>query len=351
MSQNGSRKKIAARLWRPVLGVIGLVIIIAWAGGFFTAKVPPGTVSHEPGSPLKKGTKLYTVIPEMITPGIDIVGTVTSEEKIHLSARIPAYVKKLFVSAGDPVTKGQVLVTLDDREIQEQLRAAQSRFRQAEIEHIRTKGLFQKAAATEQALVAAESMYISSRANVEGVKVMLTYTKITSPITGLVTDRRIEAGDLANPGEVLLAVYDPLRMRLVAPVPVRLIKKLTVKKEVNVTLEHPDRIYSGMVTEIVSEVDPKSRTQLVKVHLNVEKGEVLPGIFGRLWVEEDERTATVVPASAVYRVGQLEMVQVTEEGRVVPRLVKTGLNLGDRVEILSGLREGETILVHPQTKE
>ena len=347
MNLNGSKAAIVRRLWRPLLGAVGLLILITWAGGMFTTKVPAGKISRDAGFAVAKDAVLYTVSEEMIFPLIDVVGTVASEEKIHLSARIPSYVKKLFVSAGDAVTKGQVMVTLDDREINEQLRAVESQFRQAELEYKRTKGLFRKSAATEQALVAAESTYTSLRANVARLNVMRSYAQITSPITGLVTDRRVEVGDLANPGQVLLAVYDPLRMRLVAPVPVRLIAKLSVGKAVTVSLEQPERAFAGVVTEIVSEVDPMSRTQIVKVHLNDATGDVLPGIFGRLWVEEDERPAIMVPESAVYRIGQLEIVQVAEGNRVWRRLVTTGVKRGDHIEILSGLKAGERIIINP----
>ena len=280
-------------------------------------------------------------------PRIQVVGTAASEERINLSARIPAAVKEVFVSAGTGVKKGQVLITLDDREIREQLSAAEAGFRQAQTEYERAKQLFENKATTDQALTAAESMFQSARAQVERVKVMLTYAQIVSPIDGIVADRRIEAGDLANPGQVLLSVYDPQRMRLEAPVPVRLIEKIALNQELEATLERPARTYKAVVTEIVGEVDPLSRTQTVKAHLVDAGGEVLPGTFGRLWVEDDAERSVRVPASAVYRVGQLEMVQVVAGDRALRRLVKAGSRVGDQVEVLSGLQAGDRVLVHP----
>lgn len=351
MADGESRKTMLSKLWRPIIGIIALIFIITWTGGFFKSKVPPGKINQETGRPLDEKAELYTITKEKIAPRIDIVGTVASEETIHLSSRIPSYIRNIYVSAGTPVGKGQGLITLDDREIREQLSAAESQFKQAEIEYQRTRGLFEKSAATEQALVAAEAMFTSLRAKVEQVKIMLTYTKILSPIEGIVKDRRVEVGDLANPGQVLLSVYDPLRMRLEAAVPVRLIDKLAIGQPVEVTLERPGGIFGGAVTEIVSEVDPATRTQLVKVHLNTERQSVLPGVFGRLWVEEDPRFTIVIPARAVHRVGQLEFVMVEEGDRAIRRIIRTGLTIDDRIEILSGLREGETILLNPPIEE
>ena len=116
---------------------------------------------------------------------------------------------------------------------------------------------------------------------------------------------------------------------------------------VDVALARPARVFPGTVAEIVSEVDAASRTQLVKVHLDGVAGDVLPGTFGRLWVDAEPREAVFVPAAAVARIGQLAFVQVVRDGRAFRRLVKTGPARGDQIEILSGLRVGDVILATP----
>lgn len=330
-----------------ILGIVGLAAVIAWSGGFLTKKVKPGKLESQAGVAVPAAAPTVEVKTETAPVRVEVVGTTASEEKINLSARIPAYVGQVLASAGDRVKKGQKLIVLDDRDIRQQLAGAEAQLNQAKTEYERAKQLFGKEATTQQALTAAESMYAGARAQVEQVKVMLTYAQVESPIDGIVTERRVEAGDLANPGMLLLAVYDPLRMRLEAPVPVRLVDRLAIDQEVEVSLERPARTLQGKVAEIVSEVDAASRTQLVKVHLDGVEGDVLPGTFGRLWVEAEAREAIYVPVSAVRQIGQLSFVQAVRDGRAVRRLVKTGPARGDRVEILSGLRAGEVILVNP----
>ncbi|MDZ4200202.1 MAG: efflux RND transporter periplasmic adaptor subunit [Kiritimatiellia bacterium] len=330
-----------------ILGILGLAAVIVWSGGFLTRKTKPVALPYAEGRALPADAVTMTVKKETVPTQVDVVGTVTSEERINLSARIPAYVSEIFASAGDRVKKGQTLVTLDDREIRQQLTAAEAGLNQARAEYERAKQLFEREATTQQALTAAESMYASARAQVEQVKVMQTYAKVVSPIDGIVTERRIEAGDLAHPGTLLLAVYDPLRMRLEAAVPVRLIDRIELNQEVSVLLERPARTLKGRVSEIVSEVDPSSRSQLVKVRLEGVTGDVLPGAFGRLLVEALPREVMYAPASALVHIGQLSFVQVVRDGRAVRRLVKTGPASGDRVEILSGLRESDVLLVTP----
>ena len=341
------KKSAWARMAKPVLGMAVLVAVVLWSVGVFHDRTPAGQLEYKAGLPLPAGAGLFTVKCEAVAPRVDVVGTVASDVKANLSARIPAAVKEVFVSAGSVVKKGQELITLDDREIKEQVTAAEAQFKQAETELNRARQLYENKATTEQALTAAQAGFTAARAQWERSKVMLTYAQITSPMDGIVTDRRIEPGDMANPGQLLLAVYDPANMQLQVPVPVRLLSQLPVGQAVEVTLDRPATNFQGRVKQIVSEIDPLSRTQLVKVHIDGTGGNVLPGTFGRLWVSDDERNAIMIPASAVYSVGQIELVQMVRDNRAVRQAVRTGWKRGTAVEVLSGLDAGEVVLVNP----
>lgn len=327
--------------------VSGLMLLLAACGG---PKVQPGTIDAAAGQPLPAGAVIATVAAQETAPRIDVVGTVASEKTITLGAHLGAYVQEVFVSAGDHVKAGQVLVTLDDREIREQYTAAEAQFKQADREYQRVKSLMEKGAATEQAQTAAEAAHTAAKAQLERVNVMLSYAKVTAPIDGVVTERRVEAGDLAGPGQPLLVVYDPARMRLEVPVPVRLIPRVALGAKVEVTLDQVKDPVAGEITEIVSEIDPLSRTRKVKVRLASAAG-VLPGTFGRLWLEDEARPTLLAPRSAITRVGQLETVRVAKDGRMFQRLVRSGPARGDQVEILSGLNAGEQVLTGTPERE
>jgi RND family efflux transporter MFP subunit len=346
MSEKRKGSRVMRFLKWPV-SIAGLVLMIAWTGGAFHVKTAAGKLEIEVGKPLPENAKTHTVAVVPVAPRIDVVGTVASEESVHLSARISAYVSSVFASASQSIKKGQVLIELDSREMREKLAAANINLKQSRTEYNRTLSLYKQKAATEQSLTAAESMYNAAQSQIAEIKVMLTYTQIKSPINGIVTDRKVEKGDLANPGQILLRVYDPLNMRMEVPVPVRLIEKLSLGQAVAISLDRPNRPFKGRVSEIVSAIDPLSRTQEVKVHINNKKGDILPGTFGRVWVYEDPHPAVLVPASAVVLSGQLEMVHLVQDNRVVRRMVKSGPSFGKKVEILSGLSQGDVILVSP----
>jgi len=331
------------RGWKPLAGVAGFVALTVYTGGGCAKREPPGTVAAPIGEPLPPGARTEIVRRSAEPARVEVPGTIASEIRIQLSAKLPAHVRKVMVADGAAVAAGQELIALDDREIREQLAAAEAQLRQAEAEFERARNLRAEGAATEQQLLAAETGRDAARAQVERARVTLSYATIASPIAGIVTDRRVEEGDLAGPGQPLLTVYDPARMRIEAATPSRLIGFLSPGQAVEVALANPEGRRRATITEIVSEIDPATRTQKVKARLDDAEG-LRPGAFARLVVVTDPVETIRVPERAVRRVGQLETVGVVRDGRVIRRLVRTGARGDGWVEILAGLEAGETIL-------
>lgn len=340
--------KVLAKAWRPLAGLAGLAALVAWVGGAFEPKVEPGKVEHPAGMALPPGTRVCTVAVERAAARLDVVGVVAPEQRANLSAQLGATVQSVLVSAGSAVSNGQLLATLDDRDALAQVAAAEAQFKQAESERHRTRQLFEKSAATQQALEGAEAACEAAGARLKQARVMAGYTRIVSPMDGIVTDRRIEPGDLAGPGQPLFSVYDPRRMRLDAPVPVRLIPRVAAQQDIEVTLDGVDKPVKGRVAEVVAEVDSLTRTRIAKVRLDSDGLALLPGSFGRIRVETEPAAESLwIPAGAVRRTGQQELVQVAENGCALGRIVKTGAQAEGRVEILSGLSAGDVVLVEP----
>ncbi len=322
-----------------------LLLLVSLAAGCGRNKIEPAAVEREAGRPIPAGAQVVTLALERTPTRVDVVGTATAAERVKIAARLQAEVREVHASAGQRVEKDATLLVLDDREIKEQLSAAEAQLQQADAEYKRTRQLFEARSASEQELTAAESAFRSARAQVERVRVLLSYAVITAPLSGVVIERHVEVGDLTAPGQELMALYDPSRMRIEAAVPVRLVPYLALGKSVAVALSHPAVTLTGVVAEIVGEIDPRSRSQIVRVNLERPEQDLLPGAFGRLWVETEPRDALFAPVAAIRRVGQLETVGVVNGDRVVDRLVRTGPVVGDRVEILSGLNAGDAIVV------
>ncbi|HMP73294.1 MAG TPA: efflux RND transporter periplasmic adaptor subunit [Kiritimatiellia bacterium] len=334
---------------KPIIGALALLAIVLWTTGAFREKTPPGRVENLPGFPLPDAAATLTLQTASLPGTIEVLGTTSSEETVELRARIGGFVHELHAAAGDRVESGQILLRIDDREARAERLAAHAALQQAESEYQRTLRLRETNAATEQQLTAAQAAFRSAAARLEQADVALSFTEIKSPIRGIVIDRQVETGDLAQPGHLLFTVYNPDTMRLEAHVPVRLIDRIRLGAPADIHLERPDRMFTGTVTEIVAAIDPRSRTQLIRIRIDHTDADLLPGTFGRLWIRTEPRPGISLPASALFRMGQLEMVQIVRDDRVLRRLVRSLPLHGDsdHLEISSGLLAGDTVLLTP----
>ena len=174
---------------------------------------------------------------------------------------------------------------------------------------------------------------------------MKGYTEITAPFRGVVVERKAEPGMLAAPGMPIAVIEQAGGYRLEAAVEENRLGRVRPGMAVEVILDALSAPQQGRVEEIVPALDPGSRTFTVKIGV---AGPLLrSGMFGRARFTLGERKALLAPASAVVRKGQVEQVYVVENGVAKARLVTTGARMGDKLEVLTGLRAGESVVTAP----
>jgi RND family efflux transporter MFP subunit len=330
---------------KALAALIALGIIMLWVSGILRDRVDGGSITAQTGQPIPPGGHIITLQIEEIPDYVTLSGTVHSEQQINLSARLPAYVETVHVKAGDRVPEGHLLMALDQRELREELAAAQARLEQAETAFRRSERLLETNATTPQAHESAESNFRAARAQAERVHVMLTYTRIQAPIDGIVSDRFVEAGDLAYMGQSLLTIFDPTRLRIEVPVPASLIHLFPVGATFPATVDQEKQQRTGTVTEVVSAFDPVTRTRRVKLRLDETGDTLLPGMYGQVIVATGTTRGILLPPHAIERVGQLESVMVENGNRLQRRLVRTGPAHDGRICIISGLHAGDRVWI------
>jgi RND family efflux transporter MFP subunit len=335
-----------------------LIILILWMAGVFSGKIPPGVAEVE--MQVAPADAPVALVARTVIPVIEeAAGTVQAERRTLISSRIVAAIRELRVAAGAQAEAGDVLIVLDDRELvaraaearraAEAAAAARARieadFRRAQ-ELLRTgvvsRSEFDQA---ESAFKVADADLERARQALQAAEVALSYTEIRAPVSGRVVDRLADPGDTALPGQPLLALYDPSALRIEVPVRESLVTQLKVGDRLQVRLGGDPSAIDGTVDEIVPQAEAGSRTFLVKVGLPKRNG-IYTGMFGRVLIPAGQRERILVPQASVRRVGQLAFVDVVARDRAVARrLVTLGPTVPpDRLEVLSGLRAGETVL-------
>jgi multidrug efflux pump subunit AcrA (membrane-fusion protein) len=315
------------------------------------------------------------------------VGTVESKKEAVLSAKVMGAIQEYWVTEGERVLKGKILLTIDDediktrkreaqqakaegvaalREVEAAIKEAEAARKNADINLERFQNLYKDQAvtkkelddmATQQEMAAARVEQADAKKNqvqakieqadaaITQANVMLGYTIIRSPITGVVTQKLANKGEMAVPGKPLVKVVDDTDLRLVVSAPEDAVKAINKGDTIKVAIDALHREVQGAVSEIIPAADPATRSFGVKVDLPRTPG-VLPGMFGRALLPAGTRKAVLLPEGCLVDLGGVQGVYVVTQGNTLRfQAVRLGGEMAGKKEALSGLAGGERVAV------
>ncbi|HEX9967822.1 MAG TPA: efflux RND transporter periplasmic adaptor subunit [Solirubrobacterales bacterium] len=378
---------------RKVLWVVAAVLVLAALGGFAYSRRGP------------QPTEVQTakVGREDLQAKVSANGKIQAQKKVDISATIPGQITHLAVEEGDRVRKGQFLLQIDSvnpraaarsneysmQALREELQSSQAMLAQARDDLRRAEGNYRAgilpaadlerartAVRTAEAAVQATQRRIDqARATLEGARDTLAKTTIRSPMDGIVTARRVEEGEVAvigvqnSPGTVLLTISDMSVVEAELEVDETSIPSVKVGQEARVRLDaYPNQTFRGVVTEVGSSPLVAAANQAikfkVKVRLDNPPAGIKPGLSARADILTGFRgQALSVPLQALVvrdverKPGQpapppdapreQEGVYVMEGGKARFQSLKTGLVGELSIEVLAGLKGGETVITGP----
>ena len=363
---------------KALLVSIAFTMGLAGCGQAPRAKV---SASSEPAVPVST----ITATTQTWLATYETTGTVRARTSVAISAKLMGYVREVKVQAGDRVREGQLLVTLDTRDLdvnsrraeaaREEARsgvpeadsavaAAQANLDLARTTFGRMRDLFQKTSISNQEfdeasakLKGAGAAYEMARARrlqlnsklaqvdqeVRATEVARSYADVTAPFAGVIVSKSVEPGTLALPGAPLFTIEREGDYRLEASVEESHLAAIRIGQRVSVTLDGIDCPGDAQVSEIVPRVDAASRSYTVKIDLPAIPA-LRSGIFGRAAFQLGSRSLLAIPAEAITDRGQLQSVLVTDHGIARTRLITTGQKSKDGIEVLSGLTAGEQVI-------
>jgi RND family efflux transporter MFP subunit len=369
-----------------------IITLCITAGGLCACGGDEATPAGTADAPI--AVTVFRVTAVDTTERLEAGGVVAAPESATLSSRIVATIASVRVKAGDRVRAGDVLATLDARDVTEQTRQAQASAlaaeqalaqarteqRAAEAEHRlatawheRIAALHARNSATDPArdvaearlaaaaarlagaqagIEAANAHLASSRAAVGVVTATESFSTVRAPFDGLVTERLVDPGNLATPGVPLLRVDSDGARQVVVRVDEARASYVDPGDRVSIVIDaldgsDPDGTgFEGVVAEVARAVGADQRAFTVKVTV---PGSVTArsGSFARVVFRGAPRRALLVPANAIRRHGQITSVFVVQEGTARLRLIQVGESSPQGVEVLAGLDAGESIVTAP----
>ncbi|MGB9792869.1 MAG: efflux RND transporter periplasmic adaptor subunit [Thermacetogeniaceae bacterium] len=319
----------------------------------------------------------------------EITGTLVPARTVNIFTKLTGQVKSVSADVGDNVRAGQLLIQLDTPELEAQLRQAEAAVNvakdqaeqariavesakinldlaqktydrmkaladagavsQSQLDEVQTKldlAKQQYASAQKQYAIATGSALRQAEAAVETLRTQLANREIVSPISGTVTNRNINPGELAAPGVALLTIADTSALKLGATVPQAVVSYLRLGQAVKVTVDAlPGRMFEGKIVRL----GPVSATtgEYFPIEIEVKNtGDLKAGMTGRARLQLSGLRGIVVPLSAVKTSNGKQYVFVVKpDGTVRKRAVTLGPRNDSRVVVVSGLKEGEMIAV------
>lgn len=343
----------------------GQLRVLLIAGALLTAACGRGNGTEaEVAAPVVVAVGLENTViaaPGEIQTGPLLSGSLQAKEQATIRAEVSGTVLSISAEEGQRVQRGQPLARIEDAEVQDAYRAAQAVVSTAENAAIiagrdleRSQTLAQAGAVPTRNVEMARGQLENSRtqlaqarAQAASVRQRLNNTRITSPIAGVVSRRAVNAGDVVSPGTELFMVIDPASMELRATVPSEELAQLQIGTPVQFQVRgYPDQTFVGRIARIAPAADPATRQVPIFVELPNTGGTLVSGLFAEGRVAAEARSGLIVPTSAVDTDGATPTVMRVRNGRAEEVPVQLGLldPRTERVEILSGVQQGDTLL-------
>ena len=286
-------------------------------------------------------------------------------EQADVGSKVLGYVDAVFVERGDRVKKGQIVALVRPSDLPDQLAAARSSIGQIKAQALLARTNYERASklapsgvvsqqelqSASAALASAESSQASAQAQISGLAIRLGETRITSPITGYVSTRRLDPGALVGPpgGGAILTVVRMDRLRVFLSLNEIDAMGIAIGMDAHVELDAlPGRSFSGKVVRVAPAFDPLTRTLEAEVQLANDGGELRPGMYGRGSIRREVHANTpVVSVNAVQISSTQKYVFVLHDTKVERRAITTGAEIDDGglLEIRSGLVPGEEVVI------
>lgn len=288
-------------------------------------------------------------------------GVIEAVNKSTVSAQTSGRVAEINFDVDDIVPKGAVILRIRDTEQRSRsqqaeagLSEAQARFKEAEAEYGRIKGIYEQRLIAKADLDRAEAAFNAAKARLEQARGRVAetqeqrgYTVIRAPYSGVVTKRFVQMGESVSPGQPLMEGMSLEQLRVVVSVPQSFVKGMRAHGKAAVELPDGQRVEAASM-RIFPYADESSHAVTVRVNLPEADYGVYPGMFVKAAFVTGERETLQVPQAAVAHRSELNALYVVNpDGRISFRQVRLGRISGDKVEVLAGLDSGEKVALDP----
>ncbi|MGZ3991416.1 MAG: efflux RND transporter permease subunit [Flavisolibacter sp.] len=366
--------KLKSMKQKPSLAHLSLFLIII--GGFLSScsgKAEPVDLTAKSSTSTAK-TEWFTLAPGSLSSSIKLPGELAPFESVDIFPRVSGFVKEVLVDRGSKVRKGQVLMTLDAPEIQQQVQTARANLNKAKEQYAISKERYERLSQTSKTpgsvspydLSAAQSKMQSDAAsvqaetsNVKGLLEVEGYLVVRAPFAGVITERNIHPGALVGPSSrnndrPMLSLQQLNKLRLVVQVPEAIATKINTREQIPFSLAaYPEKAFKAPVARRSGIMNAAVRSETIELDVSAGDGMIKPGMYAEVrFPVASSSQAFVVPAAAIVHSTKGVYLITTDEGHRTKFLpVQEGISTKDSTEVYGALVAGERIVLHPSSEQ
>ncbi len=361
-------RKRPRKTWLVV--TVALILVVALLGSGIWSRVKARTALNAETAQVALPS-VSVVSPKQTGPADEIIlpGNVQPFISSPIYARTNGYLKKWYVDIGAPVKKGHLLAVIDTPEVDQQLEQSLSNLNTAKanltlaaITKNRYQGLLGKNAVAQQDVDNAVGTYNANKAivqanqaNVKQLQALKSFQKIYAPFDGVVTARNTDIGDLINSGSSagvktdLFHIAQPGKLRVYVNVPEEYSQGIKAGMIADLSLaEFPGRKFQGNLVRTAQAINMTTRTLLVEIDVDNPTGTLLTGSYAEVHLKVPTKASTLLlPVNTLLFRTEGLRVGVVKDGKVMLAEVTPGHDFGNQVEIVSGLKPDDKVIINP----
>jgi membrane fusion protein, multidrug efflux system len=336
--------------------VVSILVVLLVVGGLFMVLRPSQATTTKPATPAQQAAekKLPVEVAPVkngsITSSITTTASLEPERQVTMLSETTGVVEKMMVEEGDQVKEGEVLAVLSSREKQVALQKATIHLENANQEMKRKETSFDEHIISQSDYDKAKFEMQTAEAEKSAAQVDLDRAVIRAPFSGVITSRFIEKGQNINPQTQLFTMLDANPLQAKIYLPEKEIYGIQEGQSIDLALNaQKNVIFAGRIRQINPAVDPKTGTVKVTIEIANAPSAVRPGSFVDVrLVTQRHENALLVPKKALVEEAGEKFVFVIQKDTAVRKNVKIGFLDDEHAEILSGVRNGEAVVVAGQ---
>lgn len=282
---------------------------------------------------------------ENFSNSLAIAGTIEANEQVDIRSEVSGLVTEILFTEGSTVSKGKVLLKINDLELQAQLSQALTKQKLAQETEYRAGKLLEKEAISKEEYDVALSELRSLQSQTQLIRAQLAKTLIRAPFSGKIGLRTISAGEYITPSSNIARLVSTNPVKILFSIPEKYAGTIKINTQISFTVAGSNNNYTGIIYAIEPGIDMSTRTLQLKAKASNSNGDLLPGSFAKIDLPlSNINDAILIPTESIVPVLQGKKVYVSSKGKAKEVMVETGTRTEKSVLILSGLSIGDTVL-------